>query len=179
MPNYHFAPRGTFAVILPSTNVAVEAEYAQMLVPGISWHSGRILIKNPALDSDEAFEQFMVDLREEIGAAVTSVMTACPDFMVMGMSSETFWGGKAGAAQFETLMKDLSGGLDITTGAQACNAALEVLGVHPHKRQSPLPCPFNKSVKVHRAEGSTCIIRLNAERDSLGNSRNMDSAPPP
>lgn len=42
----------------------------------------------------------------------------------MGMSSETFWGGKAGAAKFEALMKDLSGGLDVTTGAQAVNAAL-------------------------------------------------------
>lgn len=37
----------------------------------------------------------------------------------MGMSSETFWGGKEGAAKFEALMKNLSGGLDITTGAQA------------------------------------------------------------
>lgn len=46
----------------------------------------------------------------------------------MGMSSETFWGGKEGAAKFEALMKDLSGGLDITTGAQAVNAALEKLG---------------------------------------------------
>ncbi|KAF2732242.1 Aldedh-domain-containing protein [Polyplosphaeria fusca] len=128
MVNYHFAPRGSFAVILPSTNVAVEAEYGQMMVPGISWHSGRIMIRDPNLGSDEAFEQFMVDLRKEIGNAVDSVMTAQPDYMVMGMSSETFWGGKAGAAKFEGLMKELSGGLDITTGAQACNAALEKLG---------------------------------------------------
>lgn len=48
--------------------------------------------------------------------------------LVMGMSSETFWGGKEGAAKFEALMKDLSGGLDITTGAQAVNAALGKLG---------------------------------------------------
>lgn len=93
MPNYHFSPRGSFAVILPSTNVAVEAEYGQMLVPGISWHSGRILIRDPVLDSDAKFDQFMIDLRKEIGNAVENVMTAHPDFMVMGMSSETFWGG--------------------------------------------------------------------------------------
>ncbi|KAF2031707.1 hypothetical protein EK21DRAFT_110600 [Setomelanomma holmii] len=99
-----------------------------MLVPGISWHSGRILIKDPVLDSDEKFDQFMIDLRKEIGNAVENVMTAHPDFMVMGMSSETFWGGKEGAAKFEALMKDLSGGLDITTGAQAVNAALRKLG---------------------------------------------------
>jgi maleate isomerase len=81
MHNYHFSPRGSFAVILPSTNVAVEAEYGQMLVPGISWHSGRILIRDPVLDSDAKFDQFMVDLRKEIGNAVENVMTAQPDFM--------------------------------------------------------------------------------------------------
>jgi maleate isomerase len=126
---YHFSPRGAFAIILPSTNAAVEAEFNQLLVPGVSFHPSRILIKNPdKLDSDEAFEQFMVDLRTEIGAAVGSVMTVAPDYMIMGMSSETFWGGKDGAAKFEAWMKELNGGLDVTTGAAACKAALEIYG---------------------------------------------------
>lgn len=87
---YHFSPRGAFAVILPSTNSAVEAEFGQLIVPGASLHYGRILIKNPdKLNSDEAFEQFMVDLREEIDKAVSNIMTVQPDFVVMGMSSET------------------------------------------------------------------------------------------
>jgi maleate isomerase len=126
---YHFSPRGAFAIILPSTNAAVEAEFNQLLVPGVSFHPSRILIKNPdKLDSDEAFEQFMVDLRTEIGAAVASVMTVAPDYMIMGMSSETFWGGKDGAAKFEAWMKELNGGLDVTTGAAACKAALDIYG---------------------------------------------------
>jgi maleate isomerase len=152
MVNYHFAPRGTFAVILPSTNVSVEAEYGQMLVPGISWHTGRILIKDPNLDSDEKFDQFMIDLRKEIGNAVTSIMTAEPDYMVMGMSSETFWGGKAGAANFEALMKDLSGGLDITTGAQACNAALEKLGAKRIGIITPYQTVGDQQVRAYMTE---------------------------
>lgn len=87
MPNYHFSPRGAFGLILPSTNVAVEAEIQQLIVPGVSFHSGRIWIANPdKLDSDEAFEQFMVDLRREIGNAVKNVMTAKPDYLVYGIS---------------------------------------------------------------------------------------------
>lgn len=152
MPNYHFCPRGTFAVILPSTNVAVEAEYAQMLAPGMSWHSGRILIKDPNLDSDEKFDQFMVDLRKEIGNAVTRVMTAEPDYVVMGMSSETFWGGKVGAAKFEALMKDLTGGLDITTGAQACNAALEKLGAKRIGIITPYQTVGDEQVRAYMTE---------------------------
>lgn len=126
---YHFAPRGSFAIIIPSSNAAVEAEYTQLIVPDISLHFGRILIKNPNnLGSDADFEQFIVDLRKEIGAAVTSVMTASPTHMVMGMSLETFWGGREGAAEFEAWMKELNGGLEVTTGAAACKAALEVYG---------------------------------------------------
>ncbi|KAF2813105.1 uncharacterized protein BDZ99DRAFT_460404 [Mytilinidion resinicola] len=121
------SPRGHFAVILPSTNTVVEAEYQWMLVPGVSWHSSRIYIPNPKLDSDEAFESFSKDLKVTIADAVKSVMTCKPDYMVMGMSSETFWGGKTGATSFEAWMRELSG-LDVTTGAASCNAALDVFG---------------------------------------------------
>ncbi|ORX95919.1 Asp/Glu/hydantoin racemase [Clohesyomyces aquaticus] len=152
MPSYHFSPRGAFAIILPSTNVAVEAEYAQMMVPGISWHSGRIMIHNPNLGSDEAFDQFMVDLRKEIRAAVANVMTAEPDFMVMGMSSETFWGGIEGATKFEALMKEHSGGLDITTGAQACNAALEKLGAKRIGVITPYQTVGDEQVRAYLTE---------------------------
>jgi maleate isomerase len=54
-------------------------------------------------------------------------MTAKPDYLVMGMSAETFWGGKTGAAEFEAWMKELSG-LNVTTGAAACKAALDRYG---------------------------------------------------
>lgn len=123
-----------------------------MLVPGVSWHSGRILIKNANLDSDERFDQFMNELREEIGHAVANVMTAEPDALVMGMSSETFWGGKAGAAKFEALMSDLSGGLDVTTGAQACNAALELLGAKRIGIITPYQTVGDEQVRAYMTE---------------------------
>ena len=82
---YHFSSRGCFAVLIPSSNVAVEAEYNQLLVPSISLHYGRILIKNPdKLGSDADFEQFIIDLRKEIGAAITSIMQIEPSQMIMG-----------------------------------------------------------------------------------------------
>ena len=126
---YEFSSRGCFAVLIPSSNVAVEAEYGQLLVPNVSFDYGRILIKNPdKLGSDADFEQFIVDMRKEIGAAITSIMQIGPTQMTMGMSLETFWGGKEGAAEFEAGMAELNGGLDIATGAAACKVALEAFG---------------------------------------------------
>ena len=66
-----------------------------------SWRSGRIYIPNPDLADDASFVAFLESLRTEIGRAVRDVSTAKPDYIVMGMSAETFWGGTNGAAEFE------------------------------------------------------------------------------
>jgi maleate isomerase len=41
-------------------------------------------------------EAFLVELRSQIKLAVESVCHAKIDYLVMGMSAETFWGGKTG-----------------------------------------------------------------------------------
>lgn len=122
------SPRAQFGLILPSTNTVVEAEFNWMLVPGVSWHTGRIYIPEPELSDDASFVRFLEGLRTEIGRAVRDVMTAKVDYLAMGMSAETFWGGKEGAAEFANHMSELSGGLGVTTGAMACKAALDVYG---------------------------------------------------
>ncbi|TDC55174.1 arylmalonate decarboxylase [Actinomadura sp. KC345] len=122
------APRAAFGVIVPSTNTVVEDEYYRFRAPGVSFHSGRILIRNAALDSDDTFAAFLDDLRGQLAAAVESVLTCEPDYLIMGMSAETFWGGAAGNAEFENWIRELSG-LELSTGASACHAALSRLGV--------------------------------------------------
>jgi maleate isomerase len=98
-----------------------------MRAPGVSWHSGRIDIANPSLNSDEAMIAFLEHLRTTIVAAVSSVLHCQPTYMVMGMSAETFWGGTSGAKEFEDFMHQISG-LDVTTGAHAAKAALDAYG---------------------------------------------------
>ncbi|MGI5330602.1 maleate cis-trans isomerase family protein [Actinomadura nitritigenes] len=122
------ADRSVLGVIVPSTNTVVEDEYYRARVPGVSFHAGRILIRDGKLDSDESFEAFLADLRTQIAYAVESVLTCEPDHLVMGMSAETFWGGVDGNAEFERWIGELSG-LAVTTGASACHAALSRLGV--------------------------------------------------
>lgn len=121
------ADRAVFGVVIPSTNTVVEDEYNLARPPGVSFHAGRIFIRNEALDSNAAFEALLEDLRVEIRRAIRDVMTARPDHLVMGMSAETFWGGAEGNERFERLIRDLSG-LEVSTGASACKAALRQLG---------------------------------------------------
>jgi maleate isomerase len=121
--------RSKFGVLAPSTNTIVEPDFYRMGVPGVTAHFSRIHIRDQNLGSDAAFEALLEQVREEIGHAVARVLTAEPDYMIMGMSSETFWGGVEGNRHFIAQIKDCGRELGVATGAEACERALHVLGV--------------------------------------------------
>ncbi|WP_166138466.1 maleate cis-trans isomerase family protein [Nocardioides ochotonae] len=116
-----------FALVVPSTNTSVEREYHHIRPRDLSWHTGRIMIKAPALDSADAFGKFRECLNEALPDALEVVMTCRPDYIVMGMSAETFWGGVKGNAAFEQHVRDLTG-LEVSTGATAAGEALAAFG---------------------------------------------------
>lgn len=120
--------KGTkFALVLPSTNTSVERELHHLRPQDCSWHTGRIMIEAPALDSADAFGAFREGLNASMPSALEIVMTCDPDYIVMGMSAETFWGGVAGNAEFEQRVRDLTG-RQVTTGATAAGEALKAFG---------------------------------------------------
>ncbi len=120
--------RKKFGVIIPSTNTIVEPDFYRMTVPGVTPHVSRIHIRDQNLSSDDAFENLLQQIRVEIEYAVQRVMTSEPDYMVMGMSAETFWDGVEGNRKFTKMISDWAGGLKVATGAEACERALKLFG---------------------------------------------------
>src|SRR5207248_1684197 len=59
--------------------------------------------------------------------AVRSVMTCLPDYLVMGMSAVTFYGGARGADQFQSKV-ETAAGVGASIGSHACTAALKAYG---------------------------------------------------
>ncbi len=59
--------------------------------------------------------------------AVRSVMTCSPDYLVMGMSAVTFYGGVAGADAFQAKV-EREAGVGISIGSHSCTAALKAYG---------------------------------------------------
>ena len=55
--------RGRMAVIAPSTNTVVEHDLAMIRPEGVTFHTGRMYIANPSLDSDVAFERLLGEVR--------------------------------------------------------------------------------------------------------------------
>ena len=119
--------RKKFGVIIPSTNTIVESDFHRMTVPGVTPNMSRIWIRNQDLSDNDAFEALLEQIRVEIQFAVERVMTAEVDYMVMGMSAETFWGGVEGNREFIRNIKQWSD-LDVATGAEACERALNLFG---------------------------------------------------
>ncbi|MFD1038403.1 hypothetical protein ACFQ3N_08320 [Virgibacillus byunsanensis] len=116
------------AVLAPSTNTIVEPDYYSIAPRGVTFHMGRIYIENPNINDDAGFENLLDQVRTSMERAIKDVMTCEPDSIIMGMSAETFWGGKEGNKKFEENIEKLSG-LKVYSGANACNRALELYKV--------------------------------------------------
>ena len=119
--------RRKFAVVAPSTNTVVQPEFDRMAPRGVTNHFSRIHIPDDPLGSDADFEELMLRIRAELRQAVERAMTARPDYLIMGMSSETFWGGLAGSKELEAKLKEYSG-LKVAMGSDASQAALRAYG---------------------------------------------------
>ena len=117
--------RAKFGVIGPSTNTIVQPEFDDMRVPGVTNHYSRIVIQNANAISNETFMAGTLEINENVLDAVRAVMTCSPDYLVMGMSAVTFYGGAEGAREWQQNVVDESG-IGISIGsesiAEACNA---------------------------------------------------------
>ncbi len=116
--------RKKFGVLAPSTNTIVQPDFHRMAVPGVTSHTARIHIHDQDLSSDEAMLRLLDQIRDEILRAIDRVKTAEVDYLVMGMSAETFWGGIEGSKAFVKRLEDYSG-LKLATGSRSCMAALK------------------------------------------------------
>ena len=119
--------RSKFGVIAPSTNTSVQPEFEDMRPRGITNHFSRGWIPDDPVESDEDFNKLMENIRLEMDNAVHRILTCHPDYIVMGMSSETFWGGLQPSIELKARMEKLSG-LGVAMGSDACQAALKCYG---------------------------------------------------
>src|SRR5215470_12946735 len=89
--------RKKFGVVAPSTNTSVQPEFDAMRPRGVTNHFGRIHIPNDPVHNDDDFNTLIGNIRKETMNAIDQVMTCEPDYLIMGMSSETFWDGLEGS----------------------------------------------------------------------------------
>ena len=119
--------RKKFGVVAPSTNTAVQPEFDDMRPRGVTNHFDRIHIPDDPIRDDNDFSQLMVNIRRTMFEAIDRVMTCKPDYLIMGMSSETFWDGLEGSMRLRERV-EAHAGVKVAMGSDASQAALRRLG---------------------------------------------------
>ncbi len=119
--------RRKFGVLGPSTNTIVQPDFEMMRPAGVTNHYSRIFTPNAKAVSNDTFMAGTDVIGRNVLEAVRSVMTCEPDYLVMGMSAVTFYGGAAGADAFQAKVEGESG-LRISIGSHSCTAALKAYG---------------------------------------------------
>ena len=151
--------RCKFGVIGPSTNTIVEPDFEMMRPMGVTNHYSRIFTPNAQAVSNETFTAGTQVIGANVLDAVRSVMTSSPDYLVMGMSAVTFYGGVAGADAFQEKVERESG-LRISIGSHSCTAALKTYGgVKRIAFLSPYYPVANTEVRSYFTESGFEVVR--------------------
>jgi maleate isomerase len=119
--------RAKFGVLGPSTNTIVQPDFERMRPLGVTNHYSRIFTPNAKAVSNETFMAGTQLIGDNTLEAVRSVMTCEPDYLVMGMSAVTFYGGAKGADAFQEKVEKTAG-VKISIGSHSCTAALKAYG---------------------------------------------------
>ena len=121
------ATRAKFGVLAPSTNTSVQPEFDAMRPWGVTQHHSRLTIPDSRVTDDESFMEMMDGIRGALIPALESVMTCHPDYVILGMSAETFWDGLEGSKELQRKLDQVAQ-RGICMGSDACQAALRAYG---------------------------------------------------
>lgn len=119
--------RACLGVIAPSTNTTVQPDMERMRPAGVTNHYSRIFVEDPLALSNEDFIAGTTAIAENTLDAVRSVMTCRPEYLVLGMSAITFYGGVKGGEAFKKQVQDVAG-VGASTGSESIAAALHAYG---------------------------------------------------
>ncbi len=151
--------RCKFAVVAPSTNTIVQPDMDDLRVEGVTNHFGRIFVPNMKVGNDDEFVALVEAIGKTLYEAVDRCVTCEPDYLIMGMSALMFWDGRATS---EKRMQELSdhGGLRVSAGSFACEAALNLFGVKRIAVISPYFPVSDKNVTLFFQDCGFDVVRF-------------------
>jgi maleate isomerase len=151
--------RRKLGVMAPSTNTIVQPDFDDMRPAGVTNHFSRIFTPNIKALSDDAFRAGIKTIDGNVMQAVASIMTCEPDYLVMGISALSFFGGAKGADAFAKRIADETG-LGLTIGSHATAAAIAALGgIERIAVLTPYWPVMNAEVKRYFSDVGLTVVR--------------------
>lgn len=151
--------RKLLGVVAPSTNTTVQPDMERMRPDGVTNHFSRIFVEDPLALSNDDFIAGTTAIAANTMDAVRSVMTCKPDYLVLGMSAITFYGGVQGSRDFKAKVEDVAG-VGASTGAESVAAALNAYGgIRNVSFVSPYYPVANAEVRRFLEESGFSVVR--------------------
>ncbi len=150
-------------VLVPSTNSAVEPEFARMAPDGVSTLAARIAVPNQAFRTDEDAAAIVRASQPDLLPAVDRVIAANPDRLVMAMAVPCFWDGTAGCAAIKDKL-EARAGVPVTVPPEAIAAALDTLGARRIAVVSPYMPLADRHVATWFAESGYDVAAIRGLR---------------
>lgn len=151
--------RRLLGVVAPSTNTVVQPDMERMRPEGVTNHFSRIYVEDPVALSNEDFIAGTTAIAKNTMDAVRSVMTCRPDYLVLGMSAITFYGGVQGSVDFKRRVEQVAG-VGASTGAESIAAALHAYGgIRRVSFVSPYYPVANAEVQRFLEESGFTVVR--------------------
>ena len=138
--------RAKMAVTTPSTNTVVQPEYDDMRPPGVTNHLARMHIPNIAIQDDGSFEESIRLIDAGLDEAVDRVITCNPDYLVLGISALSVWGGTLQSVEDLKRRMQARAGRDIGVST-AVDGVREALRLHGVKRTISIVEPYFPAIE--------------------------------
>ncbi|PXA93422.1 arylmalonate decarboxylase [Nostoc sp. 3335mG] len=151
--------RKVFGVLGPSTNTVVQPDFDDLRVPGVTNHYSRIIVQNPTALSDADFIRGTDAIDAATHDAVRAVMTCAPDYLVLGMSAVTFYGGAEGSAKWTRAVEDVAGTRLCTGSASLIEAFKAYGGIKRIAVLSPYFPVANEQVRNFMSDHGIEVVR--------------------
>ena len=146
-----------FGLLTPATNLTVEDEYWSMRVDGATISTARIVIDQVDWRAPEDLRKFVDGVKNRIPDAITRVMQAKPDALVLGISISVLWGGLKGNEEIKARVK-ADTGLTLFTAVDAIVAGLAALGAKRVGVVTPYPQLADKAVSDFFSEIGVTVL---------------------
>jgi len=137
-----YGKRKKFAVLVPSTNTAVETEYHMMKPEGVVLATRACVIEKMKVTDEASFVALVEAIGDATEQGLRDALTCEPDHVIFGYSAETFWDGKDRSdREFEKYnsIARKEGNCSITFGAQAI---MDAVACYPNIKRIGVITPY-------------------------------------
>lgn len=142
MSKDYYGYRKKFAVLVPSTNTAVEVEYNMMRPEGVVLATRGCVIEPVKVTNEEEFVAMVQAIGDATEQGLIDSLTCRPDHVIFGYSAETFWDGKGRSdrefAKYNAIAQE-KGNCNVTFGAQAI---MDALKCYPNAKKIAVVSPY-------------------------------------